>query len=124
VVVQARHTPETDRFVGAAQFALMRPDSYFVNVARSRLVDTDALYAAVSSGAIAGAGLDVHDDEPLAADDRFRHLDNVTLTTHCGGDTEETNQRSPPLVADAVGEYLATGRVAAAANAAALGWSA
>lgn len=123
VVVQARHTPETDRFVGAAQFALMRPDAYFINVARSRLVDTDALYDAVGSGSIAGAGLDVHDSEPLAADDRFRRLDNVTMTTHFGGDTEETNQRSTTLVADAVAEYLATGRVTAAANAADLGWS-
>jgi D-3-phosphoglycerate dehydrogenase len=124
VVVQARHTPETDRFIGAAQFALMRPGAYFVNVARSRLVDTDALYAAVSSGAIAGAGLDVHDDEPLAPDDRFRHLDNVTLTTHFGGDTEETNHRSTTLVADAVAEYVSTGRVTGAANAAELGWPA
>jgi D-3-phosphoglycerate dehydrogenase len=121
VVVQARHTPETHRFIGAAQFALMAPHAYFVNVARSRLVDTDALYGAVSSGAIAGAGLDVHDDEPLGAGDRFRALDNVTLTTHFGGDTEEINRRSTTLVADAVGEYLATGRVAGAANAADLG---
>jgi D-3-phosphoglycerate dehydrogenase len=122
VVVQARHSPETDRFIGAAQFALMKPGAYFVNVSRSRVVDMAALFAALSSGAIAGAGLDVFDEEPLSADSPWRSLDNLTVTTHFGGDTEETNRTSAALVADAVAEYASTGRVAAAVNAAELGW--
>jgi D-3-phosphoglycerate dehydrogenase len=122
VVVQARHTPETDRFIGAAQFALMPPHAYFVNVARSRVVDTAALYDALVAGRIAGAGLDVFDSEPLPPDSPWRRLDNVTLTTHFGGDTVETNTTSARLVADAVTEYATTGRVRSAANAEALGW--
>ncbi|MCP3804473.1 hypothetical protein NLX83_34915 [Allokutzneria sp. A3M-2-11 16] len=122
VVVQARHTPETERFIGAKQFSLMKPGAYFVNVARSRLVDTDALYEALSTGQIAGAGLDVFDAEPLAEDSPWRQLDNVTMTTHFGGDTEETNRTSAALVAAAVAEFAATGRVGAAVNAEALGW--
>jgi len=58
-------TAETDRIIGTAQFAAMRSDGWLINVARGRHVDTDALVAALDSGAIAGAGLDVTDPEPL-----------------------------------------------------------
>ncbi|WP_433476404.1 2-hydroxyacid dehydrogenase [Spirillospora sp. CA-142024] len=121
VVVQARHTPETDRFITAKHFALMKPSAYFINVARSRLVDNDALYAALSAGRIAGAGLDVFDEEPLTADSPWRNLDNVTITTHFGGDTEDTNTTSAKLVADAVTEFLRTGKAPGGVNAAELG---
>jgi len=122
VVVQARHSAETDRFIGAEQFALMAPHAYFVNVSRSRLVDTAALYAALADGRIGGAGLDVHDVEPLPPDSPWRALDNVTMTTHFGGDTQETGTTSARLVADAVAEFAETGRVRAAVNATELGW--
>jgi D-3-phosphoglycerate dehydrogenase len=122
VVVQARHSAETDRFVGAAEFAVMKPTAYFVNVSRSRVVDTAALLDVLQRGAISGAGLDVFDEEPLPADSPWRALDNVTLTTHFGGDTEDTNRTSARLVCAAVQEFARTGRVARAVNAAALGW--
>lgn len=116
ISVQARVTPETRRFIGAAQFALCKPTAYFVNVGRSRLVDYDALLHALTSGQIAGAGLDVYDSEPLAADSPFRSLDNVTMTTHFGGDTLTTVSRSGRLVAAAVAEFARTGRLAGAVN--------
>lgn len=122
VSVQARLTSQTERFVGAAQFALMKPTAYFINVARSRLVDYDALYDALAAGRIAGAGLDVHDSEPLPADSRWRSLDNVTMTTHFGGDTEETNVTSARLVADALARLARTGHHPDAVNAADLGY--
>jgi D-3-phosphoglycerate dehydrogenase / 2-oxoglutarate reductase len=121
VVVQARLTAETERMVGAAQFAAMRPDAYFVNVARSRIVDQAALLAVLRDGRIAGAGLDVFDQEPLPADHPYRTLDNVTLTTHFGGDTEDTNRTSARMVTASILELARTGRVAAAVNAADLG---
>jgi D-3-phosphoglycerate dehydrogenase len=123
VVMQARVTPETQRMVDARQLALMKPDAYFINVARSRLVDQNALLDVLSRGAIAGAGLDVFDDEPLAPDSPWRTLDNVTITTHFGGDTVDTNRTSVRLVAEAVLEMARTGRVAGAVNAAELGWA-
>ncbi len=123
VAVQARHTPQTDRFVGAAQFALMKPGAYFINVSRSRLVDTKALLDVLQAGAISGAGLDVFDEEPLPEHSPWRFLDNVTLTTHFGGDTESTNRTSARLVAAAVLEFARTGKVAHAVNAAELGWT-
>jgi D-3-phosphoglycerate dehydrogenase len=122
VVVQARHTPQTDRFIGAEQFALMRPGAYFINVSRSRVVDTGALLAVLSEGRISGAGLDVFDDEPLPAGSPWRSLDNVTLTTHFGGDTRSTNRTSAELVVAAVLEFARTGRVLHAVNATELGW--
>lgn len=122
VHVQARLTAETERFVGTEQFALMKPTAIFVNTSRSRLVDYDALYDALASGRIAGAGLDVYDDEPLAPDSPWRTLDNVTLTTHYGGDTVTTNVRSAQLVAEAIAELAETGQCRQAVNAADLGW--
>lgn len=123
VVVQARHSAETDRMIGAHHFSLMQPHAYFINVSRSRLVDTAALVEVLRAGAISGAGIDVHDDEPLPPDSPWRTLDNTTLTTHFGGDTEETNRTSARLVAQAVLEFARTGRVAHAVNAAELGWT-
>lgn len=124
VVVQARHTAETDRFIGADLFALMKPTAYFVNVSRSRVVDTAALVATLQAGGISGAGLDVFDEEPLPADSPWRTLDNVTMTTHFGGDTEDTNRTSARLVVEGVLEFVRTGTVAHAVNAGQLGWTA
>jgi D-3-phosphoglycerate dehydrogenase len=122
VAVQARHTAQTERFIGAAQFALMKPGAYFINVSRSRLVDSQALLEVLQAGTISGAGLDVFDDEPLPADSPWRGLDNVTMTTHFGGDTASTNRTSAKLVATAVLEYARTGKVKHAVNASDLGW--
>jgi D-3-phosphoglycerate dehydrogenase len=105
VHVMARLTPETERFIGAAQFAMMKPTAYFINTARSRLVDYQALYDALSTRQIAGCGLDVFDDEPLAADSPWRALDNVTMTTHYGGDTTGTNNTSARLVLEAIADF-------------------
>jgi D-3-phosphoglycerate dehydrogenase len=123
VHVLARLTPETERLIRAEHFALMKPTAYFINTARSRVVDYDALYAALAERRIAGAGLDVFDEEPLPVDSPWRRLDNVTITTHFGGDTTTTISRSAELVAQAVRELLRTGRVSSAVNAHDLGWS-
>jgi D-3-phosphoglycerate dehydrogenase len=123
ILVQARLSPETTRFIGRKQFGAMKPSAYFVNIARSRLVDYDALYDVLASGAISGAALDVFDDEPLPADSRWRRLDNVTMTTHFGGDTAGTNITSARMVVGAAAEFAATGRVLKAVNAEEIGWS-
>jgi D-3-phosphoglycerate dehydrogenase len=123
VLVQARLTPETERFIGERQFRLMKPDAYFINGSRSRLVDYDALFTVLKEGTISGAGLDVFDEEPLPEDSRWRTLDNVTITTHYGGDTEDTNRTSARLVSEAITEFARTGKIARAVNAKELGWS-
>jgi len=100
--LQARVTLENERFIGAELLALMKPTAYFLNVGRSRLLDYDDLYRVLAEGRIAGAALDVYDEEPLPADSPWRKLDNVTLTPHYAGDTLDTNRTSARLVAERI----------------------
>jgi D-3-phosphoglycerate dehydrogenase len=120
VSLHARLTDETRRFVGTDQFALMKPSAYFINTARSRMVDYDALYEALAEGRIAGAGLDVHEDEPLPPDSPWRSLTNVTLSPHVAGSTEDAWRKSVELVATAIRELADTGRAANTINSRAL----
>ena len=122
VMCQARLSPETERFINKRLFDLMKPSAYFINVSRSRLVNQEDLLATLKAGKISGAGIDVFDAEPLATDDEFRKLDNITMTTHFGGDTEGTNKYSAKLCADAITSFLSTGKVPWAVNAKDLGW--
>jgi phosphoglycerate dehydrogenase-like enzyme len=85
VVLAAANVPENERLIGAAAFARMKRTAFFVNISRGRMVDEDALYAALSKKLIAGAGLDVHQSEPRAPRDRFASLDNVIVTPHTAG---------------------------------------
>ncbi|WP_066039419.1 NAD(P)-dependent oxidoreductase [Herbiconiux solani] len=109
IVMFARLTDDNDRFIGRELFRSMRPTATFINTARSRLVDYDALYEALASHSIAGAGLDVFDEEPLPADSPWRSLDNVTLSPHVAGDTPESFERSGALVASALARVLGEG---------------
>lgn len=120
VSLHARLTEETRRFIGARQLAAMKPTAYLVNNARSRLVDQDALFEALTDRWIAGAALDVHDEEPLPVDSPWRRLDNVTLIPHLGGSAPETTRRSVRLVAEAVAELVKKGRCEQTVNRAAL----
>ncbi|CAM3228966.1 D-2-hydroxyacid dehydrogenase family protein [Mycobacterium colombiense] len=79
----------TRGLVGAAELALMKPHAYLINTSRGPIVDEAALMAALETGRIAGAGLDVYDTEPLPKDHRLRLLPNVTLSPHLGYVTRE-----------------------------------
>jgi phosphoglycerate dehydrogenase-like enzyme len=83
-------TLATKHMIGAAQLALMKPTAYLINTCRGPVVDEAALYAALSDGTIAGAGLDVFDQEPPPTDNRLFALDNVILTPHMAGPTWDT----------------------------------
>ncbi len=80
----------TRGLLGARELALMRPSAYLVNTSRGPIVDERALIAALRAGAIAGAGLDVYDEEPLPPDHALRRLPNTVITPHLGYVTEET----------------------------------
>jgi phosphoglycerate dehydrogenase-like enzyme len=79
----------TRGLVGAPELALMKRHAYLINTSRGPIVDEPALIDALTSGRIAGAGLDVYDVEPLPPDHRLRALPNVTLSPHLGYGTRE-----------------------------------
>jgi phosphoglycerate dehydrogenase-like enzyme len=85
-------TAETRNIINATVFAAMKPTAYLVNVARGGVVDEPALIEALNAGKIAGAALDVYDEEPLPADHPLRRLPNTVITPHLGYVTEETYQ--------------------------------
>ncbi len=86
VVVAAPLTAATHGMFDAAAFGAMRPHARFINIGRGPIVETDALVAALRSGAIAGAALDVFEEEPLPAEHPLWDLPNVIVTAHMAGD--------------------------------------
>jgi phosphoglycerate dehydrogenase-like enzyme len=82
VTVNCPLTPDTHHLVNAERLSLMKPTAYFINTARGPIVDQKALTQILSERRIAGAGLDVLETEPPAADDPILKLDNVILTPH------------------------------------------
>jgi D-3-phosphoglycerate dehydrogenase len=107
-------------FFGEAEFAAMRPGALFLNLSRGFVVDYDALRAHLTSGHLAGAGIDVFPEEPLAAGDEFvsplRGLDNVVLTPHIGGSTEEAQQDIGRFVGGKLSDYLLSGATSLSVN--------
>jgi len=80
-------TPQTEKLVGAAALAAMKPSAYLINVARGRVVDEPALIAALEAGRIAGAALDCTVEEPLPESSPLWGFDNVLITPHTAGET-------------------------------------
>ena len=88
--VVSLHVPlskQTQHMMGAAQFKMMKPTAYLINTCRGPVVDEPALIEALSNGTIAGAGLDVFDQEPPPPNNPLFALQNVVLTAHFAGPT-------------------------------------
>lgn len=85
-------TAETEGLIGAEQFAQMRPETIFINIARGKVVDEQALIAALQNGQIRAAGLDVFEQEPVSPDSPLLKMDNVVATPHMGSATHETRE--------------------------------
>ena len=103
VSLHAPATTATRHLVDATSLAAMRPGVVIINCARGALVDHDALLAAVESGQVAGAGLDVTDPEPLPADHPLLHRDDVLVTPHVASATTAGTDR---LVTQALAQAL------------------
>jgi phosphoglycerate dehydrogenase-like enzyme len=106
VTIHAPGEGGNQHLVNRERLSLMKPSAYLINTARGVLVNEDDLYEALTSGKIAGAGLDVRDKEP-PEDERFSALRNVVLTPHISGSTEEAQEASAQMVVEQV---LAAGR--------------
>ncbi|UCP12944.1 bifunctional glyoxylate/hydroxypyruvate reductase B [Pseudomonas sp. MM213] len=93
-------TVETEGLIGAEQFALMRPETIFINISRGKVVDETALIEALRSGQIRAAGLDVFEREPLNPDSPLLQLNNVVATPHIGSATHETREAMATCAVD------------------------
>jgi D-3-phosphoglycerate dehydrogenase len=107
-------TPETTRSIDAAAFAAMRDGVHIVNAARGELIDEDALLAALRSGKVGGAALDVFSAEPYSGP--LLELDNVVVTPHLAASTEEAQDRAGVIIAEQVAAALDGGLVTNAVN--------
>ncbi|MFX1508755.1 MAG: NAD(P)-dependent oxidoreductase [Promethearchaeota archaeon] len=106
VTLHTRATPETFRMIGKEQLAWMKPTAHLINTARSAIIDEGALFDAIQAGTIGGAGLDVHSREPVGSDNRFLQFDNVTVTPHIGGNTEDVVYRQSMILAKDIDRFL------------------
>jgi glyoxylate reductase len=92
-------TPETHHLIGANELTLMKPSAFLINTARGKVVDEEALVAALKAKTIAGAGLDVFEHEPHLHPELTK-LDNVVLLPHVGSATDETRLAMAMLAAE------------------------
>lgn len=113
-------TAATQGLIGAEQFALMRPETIFINISRGKVVDEAALIEALHTGRIRAAGLDVFDREPLNQDSPLLQLNNVVATPHIGSATHETREAMARCAVDNLLAALAGERPANLVNA--LAW--
>ncbi len=99
-------TPETYHLIGEEQLRKMKPTAFLINTARGKVVDQKALYRALKEGWIAGAGLDVFEQEPIPPDDPLLKLDNVVLAPHAASASHETRSRMAEMVAENLIAFL------------------
>ena len=120
VTLHVPETPETEGMIGADQLARMKPGAKLINASRGKVVDIDALAAALRTKQIGGAALDVFPSEPKGAGDLFvsplREFDNVILTPHVGGSTEEAQANIGIEVAGKLIKYSDNGSTLPAVN--------
>jgi glyoxylate reductase len=101
VTIHVPLSPETRHLIGEREFGLMKSTAFLINTSRGPVVDEAALVEALRSGRIAGAGLDVYENEPKTAEG-LAGLGNVTLLPHLGSATVETRDRMAVLAAENV----------------------
>lgn len=112
--------PGNRGFFGEHEFSQMKPGAIFLNLSRGFVVDHASLRAHIESNHLAGAAIDVFPTEPKSTDDPFeselRGLDNVILTPHIGGSTEEAQQHIGNFVAGKLRDYIDQGRTSLSVN--------
>ena len=105
VVISVPLTRETEKLIGEDELRIMRSNAYLVNIARGRVIDEQALIQALREGWIAGAGLDVTDEEPLPSESPLYSMPNVILTPHISGNSAHYDTRLAALFADNLKRY-------------------
>lgn len=100
-------TPTTQHMIGASEFSRMKPGAILINTARGGVVDQAAMLAALKSGRLGGAGLDVTDPEPIARHHPLLRLDNVVITPHIGSASIATRARMSAIAVDNILDVFA-----------------
>ena len=120
VTLHVPETPQTHHMIGAEQIARMKPGARLINASRGHVVVIEALAEALKTGHVDGAALDVFPEEPKGAGEKFisplRGLDNVLLTPHVGGSTEEAQQNIGSEVAEKLIKFSNNGSTLTAVN--------
>lgn len=98
--------PETMGLINAHRISSMKPTAYLVNTAGAAIVDREAIVQALKERHIAGAAFDVYETWPVQPDNPLLKLDNVILTPHIGGSTDETVERHSQMIADDIERFL------------------
>nr|WP_238717461.1 2-hydroxyacid dehydrogenase [Natronorubrum halophilum] len=106
VTLHVRLSEETEDMISTEEFEQMNSDGYLVNTARGGLVDTDALVKAVQNDEIAGAALDVFEEEPIPEGHPLLDLNGVILTPHVAGSTRDAVLGGPRIIATQLEDYL------------------
>lgn len=99
-------TPETRHMLSTEQFAMMKPTAYLINCARGEVVDEAALIAALKTGQIAGAGIDVFEQEPPGTDNELFRMENVIVTPHSAAMTRNSNRKMACIAAQQLVDAL------------------
>ena len=116
ITVHMPMSDETKGMINAAAFEKMKPGVRVLNCARGGIINETDLCAAIQSGKVAGAALDVYETEPLAKDSPLRALPQVIMTPHLGASTDEAQENVGIEVAEAISDYLLNGVVRNAVN--------
>src|SRR5262249_49540922 len=107
LVLITPHTDETERMIGAEELALLPPGAVLINIGRGALIDESALIAALRSGHLGGAALDVFAEEPLPPDNPLWELPNVLISPHSGSTSDRENARLTELFCENLRRFLA-----------------
>ncbi len=106
LILTVPHSPETDKIVNAELLSAMKPTAFLINIARGGVVDEAALIEALRSGEIAGAGLDVFFEEPLPAESPLWKMENVVITPHVGGMSDNYIEQVLPIFEENLRHYM------------------
>jgi D-2-hydroxyacid dehydrogenase (NADP+) len=106
VFISAPHTPKSEGMIGPREFELMKKGAYFIAVSRGKVYNTDALVKALDSRRLAGAGLDVTNPEPLPKGHALWKFDNVVITPHIAGQSDNVNARQMELFKENIAHFV------------------
>ncbi|MGB9727357.1 MAG: 2-hydroxyacid dehydrogenase [Nitrososphaeria archaeon] len=116
VSLHVRLTKETEHMIGEKELKMMKRTAYLINTSRGKVVDEKALYRALKEKWIAGAALDVVEEEPISPTNPLLELDNVTITPHIAGLTQEVPLKSALIIAEEIMKYVRGERLSRLVN--------